>query len=114
MEFKYDSSSFHDLVYCEGGCVGRKELDGLVSDVLRQGGVEGLSVKWFEWIIELIAKESGDAVAAPIKLVLIETFKSRGGEPVKPVKPVTFISYPLTLTDFTTNIIFSQNFNMLD
>ena len=48
MEFKYDSSSFHDLVYCEGGCVGRKELDGWVSDVLRQGGVEGLSVKWFE------------------------------------------------------------------
>ena len=38
---------------------------------------------------ELIAKESGDAVVAPIKLAQIEIFKSRGGEPREPVKPVT-------------------------
>ena len=34
----------------------------------------------------MIAKEFGDAVATPIKLVKIEIFRSRGGEP-EPVNP---------------------------
>ena len=36
--------------------------------------------------VELIAKEFGDAVATPIKLVEIEIFRSHGGEP-EPVNP---------------------------
>ena len=32
----------------------------------------------------MIAKEFGDAVATPIKLVKIEIFRSHGGEPVNP------------------------------
>ena len=36
---------------------------------------------------ELIAKESGDAVAALIKLAQIEIFRSQGGEPREPCEP---------------------------
>ena len=40
-----------------------------------------------KWISELIAKEFGNAMATPSKLVKIEIFESRGQEPRAP-KPV--------------------------